>query len=73
MYILISYGGGIILFIREDISSLLPNLEVPIEIIYIEINIRVEEEILVCSYNPNKTLFTNHFDPIQDGARKAYG
>ena len=53
-------GGGILLYIREDIPSTLLNSDISIESSYIEINIRKKKWILVCTYNPNKNLTSNH-------------
>ena len=48
-------GGGIILFVREDIpSKLLFIQKKSIEALYIEVNLRKIRWLLCCSYNPNK-------------------
>ena len=47
-------GGGILLHIREDISSTLLKSDRFTESFYIEINIRKKTWLLVCRYNPNK-------------------
>ena len=57
-------GGGIILYIREDISPTLLNSDMPIESFYIETNIRKRKWLLVCTYNPNKKLILNHLEKI---------
>ena len=48
-------GGGIMLFIREDIPAKLIFTKVsPIEGFYAEINLRKQKWLICCSYNPNK-------------------
>ena len=48
-------GGGIMLFIREDIPVKLIFTKVsPIEGFYAEINLRKQKWLICCSYNPNK-------------------
>ena len=54
-----SSGGGIMLFVREEIPSKLlseykPNSSV--ENIFIDINLRSKKWLLSCSYNPNLTI-----------------
>ena len=53
-------GGGILLYIREDIPSTLLNSDMSIESFSIEINTRKKKWLLVCTYNPNKNLISNH-------------
>ena len=53
-------GGGILLYIREDIPSTLLNFDMSIESFYIEINIRKKKWLLIGPYNPNKNLISNH-------------
>ena len=51
-----SSGGGITLFVREEISSKLLSKYKPnssIESIFIEINLWSKKRLLTCSYNPN--------------------
>ena len=57
-------GGGILLYIREDIPSTLLNFDMSIESFYIEINIRKKKWLLVGTYNPNKSLISNHLKEI---------
>ena len=46
-----SNGGGLMLFVREDISSNLVEAEAkPIEGFYIELNLRNDKWLLNCSY-----------------------
>ena len=59
-------GGGILLYVREDIpSKLLLVEENPIEGLFVEINLRNKEKCLIsCSYNPKKTSLSNHIAAI---------
>ena len=57
-------GGGILLYIREDIPSTLLNFDMSIESFYIEINIRKKKWLLVGTNNPNKNLISNHLKEI---------
>ena len=52
-------GGGILLYIWEDIPSRLLNFDMSIESFYIEIKIRKKKWLLVGTYNPNKNLISN--------------
>ena len=59
-----SKGGGILLYIREDIPSRLLNSKfiTGIETISVEINLRKRKWFLNCSYNLNKNLISNHLE-----------
>ena len=57
-------GGGTLLYIREGIPSTLLNFDMSIESFNIEINIRKKKWLLVCTYNPNKNLISNHFKEV---------
>ena len=57
-------GGGILLYIREDIPSAQLNSDVFIESFSIEINIRKKKWLLFYTYNPNKNLIPNHLKEI---------
>ena len=48
------------LYIREDIPSTLLNSDTATGSFYIEMNIRKKKYFLVCTYNPNKNLISNH-------------
>ena len=56
-----SNGGGIMLYVREDIPSnlLATDEKNHIESFYVELNLRNEKWLLNCSYNPNKTMICN--------------
>ena len=49
---------------REDIPSTLLNSDMSIESFSIGINIRKKKWLLVCMYNPNKNLISNHLKEI---------
>ena len=55
-------GGGVILYIREDIRSRLVSAEFDqVEGFFVEINLRNKKKLLrCCSYNPKKDLITKH-------------
>ena len=53
-------GGGILLCIREDITSTLLISDMSIETFYFEISIRKKKWLLVCTHNPKKNLISNH-------------
>ena len=57
-------GGGILLYIWEDILFTLLNFDMSIESFYIEINIRKKIWLLVGTYNPNKNSTSNHLKEI---------
>ena len=59
-----SNGGGILLYVREDIPSTLLNTELFIEGFCIEINVIKKKWILACTYNRNKNLISNHLKEI---------
>ena len=59
-----SNGGGILLYVREDIPSTLLNTELLIGGFCIEINIRKRKWLLVCTYNPNKNIISNNLKEI---------
>ena len=59
------HGGGIMLYVREDIpSKLLLTDNQPIEGFYIEINLRKKKWLLCGSYNPNRNNIGNHLDSL---------
>ena len=60
-----SQGGGIMLYVREDILSKLVGVETsPTEGFYLEINLRKKEWLLCCSYNPNKNNIPFHLENL---------
>ena len=70
------YGGGEILYIREDIPCkrlTLENLPNDVESIFIEIRIRKIKWLLVGGYNPKKTSITYFLDNIGKQVDKFLG
>ena len=61
-----SNGGGIMLYVREDIPSnlLATDEKNHIESFYVELNLRNEKWLINCSYNPNKTMTCNHLEAL---------
>ena len=52
-----SSGGGIMLYVREDIPSRVESL--PIEGFYVELKLRSKNWLTNCSYNPNRNAIGN--------------
>ena len=62
-----SSGGGVVLFVREEIPSKISSEYKPnssIKNTFIEINLRSKKWFLSCSYNPNLTLLKNHIQKV---------
>ena len=61
-----SNGGGIILYVREDIiSNLLATDEKSyIERFYVKLNLCNEKWLINCSYNPNQNMICLHLDAL---------
>ena len=58
-------GGGILLYIREDIPTKVLSFETPpIECFYVEINLHKKKWLLSCSYNPEKGNIKNHLQAL---------
>ena len=53
-------GGGILLYVREDIPLNLLNTELSIEEFFVEIRLRKKTWLLCSSYNLKKNLIANH-------------
>ena len=65
-----SNGGGLLLYIREDIPSrLLTEYKPPenVECLFVEINIGKKKWLLCCSYNPHKNNISNHLYDLNKG------
>ena len=65
-----SSGGGIMLYVREEITPKLLSKYKPnssVENTFIEINLRSKKRLLSCSYNPHLTLLNNHVQNISRG------
>ena len=55
-----SNGGGILLYIRVDISSHLISTEkVPVESFYTELDLRNEKYLIYCTCNSQETMINN--------------
>ena len=57
-----SKGGGIILYVRQDITSKLINsscLDHDKEYFLVKLNLRNQKWPIICKYNPNKTIYQN--------------
>ena len=58
-------GGGIMLFVREDIPSKLLFVEnSPTEAFFVEINLRKEKWLFSCFYNPHTENIGNHLKTL---------
>ena len=57
-------GGGLILYVKEDVPSTLLKIDSEIEAFYTELNIRKKKSLLCCSHDPKKNLITKHLDEI---------
>ena len=59
------HGGGLMLFVREDIpSKLLLAENAPIEGVYIVINLREKKWLICGSYNTHRTTIDNPMDSL---------
>ena len=62
------HGGGIMLYVRADISSKLLSRELlPMEVFYVEINLHKKKWSLSSSYNPNKNTIKSHIVMLHKG------
>ena len=62
-----SSGGGIMLYVREDIPSNLLKVEsLPIEGFYVELKLRSKNWLINCSNNPNRNAISNHIGALSD-------
>ena len=62
-----SYGGGILLYVREDIQAKpISNrsFDKDIEAMFVEINLKKKKRLLCVSYNPHKFLIKKHLQVI---------
>ena len=57
-------GGGIMLYVREDIPSRVESL--PIEGFYVELKLRSKNWLTNCSYNPNRNAIGNYLEALSD-------
>ena len=57
------HGGGLMLFVREDIPCKFLSLEnKPMEGFYVEINLLKAKWLLCCSYDPSKSNIDLHLE-----------
>ena len=60
------FGGGIMVFVREDITAKqIFNETLNIEGLFIELIFRKKKWLLSCSYNPNKKLISDHLEILR--------
>ena len=59
----IKIGGGLLLYVREDVPSDLLKTDSDIEAFYVELNVRRKKWLLCCSYNL-KTFITKHLAEV---------
>ena len=60
-----SKGGGIILYVRKDIPSKLINFSCMIkEHFLVEINLTKQKWLIICNYNPHKTMVKGYLEYI---------
>ena len=59
-------GGGIILYIREDIPARLLKTSSPkdFEGFFVELNLRKKKILMYCSYNPAKSNISSHLSIV---------
>ena len=59
-------GGGIILYIREDIPARLLKTSLPkdFEGFFVELNLRKKKILMCCSYNPAKSNISSHLSMV---------
>ena len=58
-------GGGIVLFIRNDIPAKVVSIDDrPIGSFYVELNFRKKKWLLNCSYNPKHGSIESHLDSL---------
>ena len=62
-----SNGGGILLYVRDDIPSrLLTDYKIidNLELFFLEVNIWKKKSLLSCSYNPHESNIFNHLQRV---------
>ena len=62
-----SKGGGIILYVREDIPSKSINsscIDHDKEYFLVELNLRKQKWLIICNYNPHKTMIKGYLEYI---------
>ena len=62
-----SKGGGIMLYIRQDIpSNLLTTDKEPIESLYVELHLWNKKYLINCCYHLHKTMIKNHLATLSN-------
>ena len=62
-----SLGGGILLYVWEDIPPNLLEVETkPIEGFYLEIILHNDKWLINCSFNPHKNMIGNHLRALSE-------
>ena len=59
------FGGGAMVFIREDIPSRVLSLNKSIEPLLIELNFRKKKWLISFTYSPNRNNISNHLDLLR--------
>ena len=58
-------GGGVMLFVREDIpAKVIASETPPVEGFYVEVKLRKQKRLISCSYNPNKSMTCQHMKAL---------
>ena len=63
-----SSGGGIMLFVREDIPKLFSVENSLTEAFFVEISLRKKKWLLSCSYSLNRENIENHLETLSKKA-----
>ena len=62
-----SSGGGIMLYVKDDIPSNLLKVEsLPTEGFFVELKLRSKNWLISCSYNPNRKEIGNQLEVLTD-------
>ena len=60
-----SNGGGVMLFVREDIlAKVIASETPPVECLYVEVKLRKQKWSISFSYNPNKSMISQHMEAL---------
>ena len=63
----IKNGGGILVFLRDDIPiKFSSSEEKPLEAYFFELNFHKKKWVMCCSYNPNKSNNSRHLDTLRN-------
>ena len=57
-------GGGLLLYVKDDIPSSMLNMNLSIEGFFIEINVRKKKWLVGCSYNPKTSSILTHLENL---------